>query len=364
MNLKRTGLLVFSSIFILSGCHLVIGPDEDDSEWWYYCDSAGCYMCNYYGCELPGSSCSSRWDCPSDMYCDESTGSCMTDRVCRVSADCGEDSVCIRGLCTMQWGSCQDHESCGDGGFCSNGQCKDSELCSDNEDCAALGPNMICDERGTCIPGEAPIETCESGSTCADGLCLDGTCASCSGDCGGSTTCQFDNHCADDQSCLDGQCTSNCTIKEDCSKGQTCQGSVCVTDLEAACGADIACVGSDICVNNVCRSDCSATGICRSAKDVCSDVMDTGTQEVRVCLPDAAASYECKLNKDCTGGELCVNGVCRTACVEDADCAICEDGPVCSQSFCMTAAEANPQCTVNTDCTDGKVCLNAQCVTL
>lgn len=92
--------------------------------------------------------------------------------------------------------------------------------------------------------------------------------------------------------------------------------------------------------------------------------MTIGSQEVRVCLPNTAASYECKLNKDCTGGELCVNGVCRTACVTPEDCAVCEDGPVCSKGFCMTAVEASPQCNINADCTAGKVCLNAQCVSL
>lgn len=342
----------------------MIGPDEEEQDWWYYCDAGGCYMCNAYGCELPGAGCSSEWDCPSNMICDYSRGICKTDNVCRVSVDCAEGNVCIGGQCTPQWGPCQDHESCGSGGFCSNGCCKDSDLCSTNEECAALGPDMVCDARGSCVPGEVPVETCDSASTCADGLCVDGSCASCSGDCGGSTTCQFDRHCADGQSCLDGRCTAVCTVKEDCGKGQTCLGSVCVADPEATCGADKPCTGSDLCVNNTCYSDCSATGICRAATDVCSDVMEIGTEKLRACLPDASASYECKLNKDCTGGELCVNGVCRTACVETKDCEVCEDGPVCSKGFCMTETEANPQCNVNADCTDGQFCLNAVCVTL
>lgn len=203
-------------------------------------------MCNAYGCELPGSTCSSEWDCPSNMFCDLSDGTCKTDRVCRVLADCSDGDVCINGQCTKQWGpwqwgSCQDHGSCFDGWYCSNGTCKDSVLCTEKEDCVALGPDMVCDARGTCVPGEAPLQTCETGSTCSDGLCVKGTCALCSGDCGGSTTCQYNKHCADGQACLDGKCTATCTVKEDCGKGQTCQGSVCVADPAASCGNNKAC---------------------------------------------------------------------------------------------------------------------------
>ena len=291
--------VVLAVLFLSAGCHMVVGPDDGEQSWWYFCDPTGCYPCDRYGCDIRDDSCSGRRDCPSDSSCDPSTRSCRTDA------------------------KCQD---------------------------------------GTCVPGK-PVERCTSGSACDDGLCLDGACGACSGDCGGGTTCQFNRHCGAGRVCLDGQCTNSCTGPRDCGSGQACVGQVCAP-RSGTCVKTSECQGDAVCVNNTCLETCTLDGKCGNAADRCSAAIASTETSVQVCLPDNASSPECKLNVDCDG-EVCVNGVCRTACEGSEDCVACEDGPVCAGGgFCMTEAEANPGCRTSRDCTGALVCLDAKCVAL
>lgn len=352
------------TIFVaLSGCHVILGPDEGEQDWWYYCDESGCYQCDRNGCDIPGSQCFTDQDCPAAMYCDTGSRTCRTKTKpsCKVTAECGPGNICTGGKCVPGRTPCTDHAGCGDGAYCSNGTCKDSGLCTDDGDCSALG-DFVC-EGGTCVPG-VPKKSCDSAGGCTDGLCVDGECGTCSGDCGGGKTCQFDKHCGKDRVCLDGQCVNSCSKTEDCASGQVCKGQVCAAQA-GTCVENTDCSGDKVCVNNTCLESCTTSGKCTSAFDLCSPAISVGDTSVKVCVPDSSAQLECKVTNDCTGGEVCVNGVCRTSCTKSEDCAACEDGPVCGQGgFCMTAEEADPQCAVSADCTGGKVCLNAQCTTL
>ena len=69
-------------------------------------------------------------------------------------------------------------------------------------------------------------------------------------------------------------------------------------------------------------------------------------------VPDST----CAENADCSGGELCRDGVCVTACFEPTDCA---DGEECIDNLCVSTA---PECSENRDCRGGEICRDGDCV--
>jgi hypothetical protein len=361
-NNTSSWLLALLPLSLLSACQYIDGPRGGRTDSWYYCDQFGCVLCHPSGCGSAGF-CYSDSDCPDNQYCDPYYSVCKTKAGCTVSAECGIGQICQAGTCMPGTFPCTSNGACGAGGYCSNGTCKNSGLCSKDSDCAGFGSSFVCDTRGSCVPSTIPQPpTCQSGSACTDGLCLDGSCGSCSGDCGGAATCQFDNHCGTGRVCLDAQCTSKCSTAADCGSAQACKSGVCVPDTTGFCTKNIDCGTGKACLNNTCYAIC--TGTCANAKDVCVDPIGVGSVQTKLCKPNHAAQPQCKLTKDCTGGEQCVNGICRTVCTKTEDCAACPAGPVCGVGgFCMTAIENAPQCASSAQCA-GKECLNGQCTTL
>jgi peptidoglycan-associated lipoprotein len=70
---------------------------------------------------------------------------------------------------------------------------------------------------------------------------------------------------------------------------------------------------------------------------------------------DKSPKYpNCKGDKDCQEGEVCVDNRCLQ-CGDDDDC---EAGQTCQDGACV----AEPACTGDDDCPDGQVCKNQQCV--
>jgi hypothetical protein len=347
---------------LLTGCHIILGPEEGEQDWWYYCNEAHCYRCNVDYCEIEGSDCMVE-GCPPNMFCDPGSRTCKSKSGCKTSKECGEESVCIGGRCVPDRGPCKDDAACGAGAYCSNGTCVDTGLCSKDGDCAKYGKGFVCDSRGTCVPGP-PTQSCSDGKSCPGGLCVDATCGSCAGTCGGGKSCQLNAHCGTGRVCLDAKCTNSCSKDSDCGTAQRCKSKVCVPGT-GSCVKNTDCGSGKLCVNKTCHQDCTTSGKCSNSFDVCSSGVVTGDIAVKFCFADTAAKPECKVTGDCSGGELCVDGVCRTSCVKTEDCAACDDGPVCGPGgFCMTSAEANPKCKVSAECDSGKSCLNAQCVTL
>lgn len=350
--------------------------DDHNTGYWYFCDSSGCYLCDWNGCEGRHNydgTCSANDDCTGqNATCDYYTGKCRTDAPasgCAVSADCGSGYSCIDKTCVPQRSSCQSDPACGDGACCNNGSCENTGLCQTDAECAAFGDNRVCDARGSCVVGTSPVQACSEANQCAEGICLEGVCASCAGDCGAAKSCLLDAHCGEGKVCLDGQCSERCAADFECGTGQGCQlpAGICLNRPAGTCSVAGECGAGELCLNNQCYADCSESGVCGNSADICSGNVLSGSQSVKVCLPDTRAKPQCALNKDCVGGEQCVNGICRTACLTDTDCAVCEDGPVCAGGgFCMTAAEANPTCKTTADCPAGSglVCLSSQCTNL
>lgn len=353
---------------LLSGCHIFVEDRQKDDSW-YYCDDYGCYVCDETDCLLSGDYCYDDRDC-FEGYCDTYSGTCVVQSaICTVKTDCDTSQICNNGRCAPAPLSCRSDDACGTGAYCSNGSCRATSPCS-SDIADADSDASCCVQDDECDDDDEATEpeTCVSGATCAEGFCVDGTCGVCSGDCGGGQTCELAQHCGEDRACLNGQCVQICDAdsQDRCGSNQTCNIvlGVCVPNQPSGCVHNDECGNGKVCVNNECYVDCTESETCDNASDACSDSIEIGDTEVRLCIPDHYADSECQFNKDCDDEQQCINGICRTACDAPEGCSPCSDNPVCGPGgFCMTEEEATPQCTLNADCSnEGSLCLNTRCV--
>ena len=362
--------LAFAMLALFAtGCPMLFGPpmpgDFCRDDCWTWCDNGGCKSCDSKGCDVPNSSCDPDMpgSCPNGTACDPDRGVCKGKQACSGKNDCGPGDNCVSGQCVPQRDPCKDNSGCGAGAYCKNGECVGTKKCAANKDCASLG-SFVCDPRGTCVPGEPPAgpKTCTFAYTCPGGLCMDGKCADCSGDCGGGKTCQFSSHCGDGRACLNGKCVNKCTYNNECGSAQVCKSNVCINKTAINCTYNKDCAAGQLCVNSQCVQSCTGNGKCANPLDTCGSAIKQGNTLVKACHAKYGAQLECKMTKDCVGGETCVNGVCRTVCTSAQDCATCNDGHTCGPGgYCMTTQEASPVCKLDKECPAGVVCLNARC---
>ena len=356
-------------MFLMTGCHLMFGPPTPWGgacwdECWTWCDHHGCKTCDKEGCDVPNSQCDPagpKDQCPGTSKCDPDRAVCKKKDSCSTKADCSGDDLCIGGACVPQRDPCKNNDGCGKGAYCKNGVCAGTKTCKGDGDCKALGA-FVCDLRGTCVPGvPAKPKGCSVANACPGGVCVNSKCGTCTGDCGGGKTCQFNSQCGDGRACLDGQCVNKCKKTDQCGSGQVCNGGVCAARTGVNCTYNKDCGAGMLCVNSQCVQNCTGNK-CDNTNDLCGAPIKQGKDLVRACHANHKPKLECKVSKDCTNNETCVNGVCRTVCTSDNDCVGCNDGHKCGPGgFCMTTQEATPMCSTNKDSKSGQACLNARC---
>jgi len=377
-SMRRLLLLGLVGLAFTSGCDLYLGPDDP----YTYCDDTGCYTCDNRGCDPGLGECQTNWDCAGGCYCGD--GRCVETGMCRTTADCSGDLVCDSrsscvplspsmcdadsdcpdGFCDERAGSCiasntcARDSDCGPGRACDtrgvcvpatctadeqclqafycdelNGNCVESRACAGDGDCTQL--NMACDEaRGTCVPqdvGPPPVPCaangdCAAGQTCCDGVCKQArtpTADSCTydGECGGGD-CEL--------TVIGGVCHAACTSNDQCGTGDSCQAGFCHENPTPTpeCVFNHECADGGVCINATCHASCTADTDCTNLADFC----DQG-----ICQPDWRPVSECSLSSDCdtAAGEQCVDGQCRTRCMDDSDCDLCVDGPTCVMGYCQ-----------------------------
>ena len=90
---------------------------------------------------------------------------------------------------------------------------------------------------------------------------------------------------------------------------------------------------------------------------------DCGPLDRRVsglCRADDRPRPACAANTDCRGGQMCVNGACRSACRTPAHCCLCGDAiDSALGGFCVTPGEADPVCRAASECTGTQSCIDA-----
>jgi hypothetical protein len=242
-------------------------------------------------------------NCPGNVGCD-----------CTFDGMCGEENMCLDGICApgpCAFGACVDQ---GDpGGACyPNGTCNIGALCT-------AGACVACDA-GSELCGCYGNATCDDGLTCAAGVCTgpfvnrkppenpkcfspcrssftrdDGSYANCDAD-GLMEGCRGDNVCVDG-SCIPGAPLSTftfavgeCANDLECPDYQTCIEGQCYSN----CDTNAECLGqaigdvSFLCHRHVCRQPCDSATPCAEPGTYC----DATTGQSGYCMAGELPSGE------------------------------------------------------------------------
>ncbi len=277
------------------------------------------------------SSCSTNSECPGG-YCNTATGMCQSTVRCTSASGCQTSFLCdSRGLCVP-------------GG------------CGSDSECASLGTGLVCSTTThTCVPGGGCTSDAQCASTPSTPVCLGGSCQP------RTSQCQFDYQCTGSgQACVDGRCVVGCTSAANCAAGQTCTNGRCAYPASGTCSTP--CPSGQICASGVCLQTCVTDASC-SAGFMC----DHG-----VCRVDTRPRPFCTMDSECNRDSICYNGACRRTCPSpssgtdgacmtvDVQFNLCRTDPM-GRALCTSTNEVMPQCARSSDCTAGRMCVNARC---
>lgn len=322
------GVLGTLGVVAWSGC----GPGDESR---YYCDSAGCFTCDAYGCSPVNP--------PAHPTC---TG----------NASCKPGSVCTATGCTT---ICQDDATCPKGETCQGGFCSPpgtdpgpAKECTGQEDC---GAGKTCNE-GKCeaCGGNAGPCPCTKPADCSGGLvCVAGSCTP------PQNVCKYPSECGDGKVCSNGQCLPTCNGQQ-CTGGLVCQNGVC----KPPTNPPPACTGPDQCKNPA-APDC-VRGSCVKA---CTGDAECGEGRYcnqGICVADTRPKPNCTSDQQCGGTadipKKCLNGFCKYTCKDDQYCRRTDNRiAYCAKDgVCRTASEANAKCFGPEEC-GGRECVDNQC---
>lgn len=156
---------------------------------------------------------------------------------------------------------------------------------------------------------------------------------------------------------LDPECSSD----RDCGDHHLCLDGSC-QDLAGSCTIDQHCLSGQVCVGGICISACQGDHHC-PAEHWC----DAGH-----CLPGCLSDADCPIGTLCTvashtcdpgctvDGHCPIMQVCRDGLCADAEClsdADCMAGHRCLAGLCQVMAN----CVQDADCPQGQRCIEAQC---
>ena len=335
-------------------------------------------------------SCSSDFECGAfGMICDSLDLVCVD---CISAWHCGEDQVCMSGVC-VDVTPCAADADCPPAGepLCAlpGGYCVG---CIDDGDCGGDG---WCDGLHCVFP-----EPCVGAGDCPGGVCdpATGTCVACleAGDCPGADevctfekTCKPYHLCSYDSDCWaygmlcdhEGGVCEECVVSWSCPQAFWCQDNQCVPDICTAwstacvgkqviqCAADGSgwdpvqtCGLGEICENGACLWSCvSDPGCIMPGLVLCSEDHLT----LQVCTEVNAACLKWGYPGTCPPGTWCVDGGCQCKpscagkeCGSDGcggSCGGCPGGLLCSSGICSEECDSDPGCdaTGQTQCVDG-----------
>ncbi len=248
-----------------SGCTLYFGEDDDDGQYYSYCDQTGCWTCDSYSGECwqdgGGWGCSTNADCAAGCWCDTSSGSCIETGFCSFNEDCPQGYVCDdRQSCVPDGSQSCWETGCAWGSYCDSwsGECVPSTTCNADADC---GTGYAC-FGGTCTPTGCIDDTqCAAGCYCdeASGGCVESNYCSSDLDCPSGQECDeargtcIPDETPDPVTCVEVFDEATCLGRADCGAvytglnctkpdGSACQsgdsGCTCEDFVFAACVAD------------------------------------------------------------------------------------------------------------------------------
>jgi hypothetical protein len=297
-------------------------------------------------------------------------GQCITP--CSDASPCANGTVCVNSQCqsacspSNPTGACVSGQVCTSAGACApcssalpcassqtciDGQC--ASTCSASNTDGACANNAVCSSAGACVPCSATVP-CASNETCVQGQC--GTVCSAMGTCASGLVCaQPLNFCVlpCSTSVPDGFCMSMVHVRRECThcvyararmsgaNGQTCSSGACVP-----CSAANACTGGLLCVDGVCETPCSPAslgGACANALTCAANGTNAG-----MCVL-------CSATNACAMNETCFDSRCGVACGATTPC---NNNALCVNGLCAAACSPNVP---DGACVDGQVCASGAC---
>jgi hypothetical protein len=108
------------------------------------------------------------------------------------------------------------------------------------------------------------------------------------------------------------------------------------------------------------------SGACVPSCNVDKDCATGNYCDQGACVIDTRPQPNCTDDSQCTAGggmQKCVGGYCKYTCTTDKTCELIDSriGTCAKDGVCRTAAEANPQCTQQSDCPKGQDCIGNTC---
>jgi hypothetical protein len=306
-------------------------------------------------------------NCIEDYEC--GVGRACIDGACRDTGTCFYDPCPVGYVCDSTWTCvlpvpCTEDADC-DVGYCdpASSTCVRTGLCTTDEDCRGYGPTFVCDDRNVCVPDRGPCPDgncgcagdyeCEGvGPGGADWLCEESICRD------PATLCHYNYQCEAGAVCLNSLCRVDCSGGALCPTGQICDAGACIDDPDGAdpltaCTYSSDCAGEDprFCVNGYCVVPCSTGGECAAFEGCQSNL----------CLPQVERVADCTA-ATCSGDYQCVDSVCRMPCVVASNCASEGVFANCSGGYCRTDSEVatGGLCDRENPCTAGD-CLDGLC---
>lgn len=292
--------------------------------------------------------CASDADCGAGEACNV-RGFCQTRSGCRDDSECAAAETCetATGACR-----CTSDAACAAGQFCTaSGRCQDVAACADNTDCPSGTfcdvPSKRCLMQGTCTSDTqcALGQICDAAQMrCAAGCRVPGDCPQTRVDASGLTV-------FSPMGCVGGQCRAGgCNTAQECTFGQACTASACVSACTAAapycrtCDRRTGCAGT----NNFCLVDPRNGANC--------DGMNPPPSCKFFCGVDCAAGQTCPSGYSCYPIVVVGNRAscaCNTQCAGGAGLCLCNEGA--TQGFCPCRPNSN-------DCGTGLTCEGGLCL--
>jgi len=185
--------------------------------------------------------------------------------------------------------------------------------------------------------------------------CDNGGCYSCDAYGCNDVTAQPKPTCSSTQSCQVGVCTTAgcaevCSSDKNCPRGNTCQSGLCALPGKTPVPIPTTDGGPTPTDAGPGPTECNATS-CTGGKLCVSGVC-------------TAPENTCKFTSECTDGKVCAEGACLTPC---GPTTACTDGYTCTKNVCQPN-QPNPgdggtavSCTVDGTCGTGNYCNNGVC---
>jgi len=239
----------------------------------------------------------------------------------RQGIGCTVKNDCAMGLSCIQ-GVCQPSSF---GLTPSDKECVQID-CTSSADCCAGLPTRIPDKcrsrASTCLqqlPGCA-TKACTRSAECAGGGVCVGKCAVSSGECRGNIDCLANK-------CVEGKCSLDFTV---CDSDAQCAPNACT-------GGSCSCENPSYSPNDPICQDPDCDGLCIWSCEDSRCVIPTSCKADADCFGSKPQCVdgncvECSLSTDCSFGKICVDGSCETPCQDDEQCALFE---ACQAGECI-----------------------------